>query len=157
MPDMYAASIDKITETMYTIINRKIFSLPKILLLPRLMFAQPRLMGTVFPAVMALDFVKAKGMAYLTTSIEEFSRDLKELEAKRRKLEEYDLQHAVDIVHGGATATKFTMKAWSNISEHIQLKQLQHNFLLQVLDSYVNLQVILLLNSLCCSPYILGS
>lgn len=48
-PGAYASSMDKVVSTAYDILNRKLFSLPKLLLLPAVISRKPALLIRIFP------------------------------------------------------------------------------------------------------------
>eukprot|EP00804_Cyclotella_cryptica_P025185 CCRYP_016989-RC/>CCRYP_016989-RC protein AED:0.09 eAED:0.09 QI:182/1/1/1/0.8/0.81/11/1581/464 len=50
-PEAYATSMDKVVSTAYDIINRKLFSLPKLLLLPGVISRKPSLLVKIFPFI----------------------------------------------------------------------------------------------------------
>ncbi|KAL7517980.1 hypothetical protein ACHAWX_002848 [Stephanocyclus meneghinianus] len=52
-PEAYASSMDKVVSTAYDVINRKLFSLPKLLLLPGVISRKPSLLVKIFPLTIA--------------------------------------------------------------------------------------------------------
>ena len=48
-PGVYASAMDTVVSTAYDIINRKLFSLPKLLILPGVISRQPSLLIKIFP------------------------------------------------------------------------------------------------------------
>ena len=53
-PDAYASSMDKVISTAYDILNRKLFSLPKLILLPGVISRKPSLLIQIFPVSLYL-------------------------------------------------------------------------------------------------------
>jgi len=122
-PESYAASIDNVVSTTYDIFNRKIFSLPKLLLLPSALSNQPGLLFTTFPIIFLSDLFKGKVVAMITNQVETLGKEIKQLKAKRTKLEQFDLKHAELLQRSGEdSATVFTKIRWLEITEVIQSK-----------------------------------
>lgn len=71
--------MDNVVSTTYDIINRKLFSLPKLLLLPGIMMKQPMLFIRVFPLILAADKFKAMLVASMTTEIERLNKQRKDV------------------------------------------------------------------------------
>ena len=88
----YDTAVETVVSTSYNLFNRKLFSLPKLLLLPSIMMRQPLLVLQITPFIFGSDYVKAKFMAYLTTTVEKLNSKKIELEARRTKVEAFDLK-----------------------------------------------------------------
>lgn len=121
--------MDEIVSTTYDFFNRKLFSLPKLMLLPGIMMRQPVLVAQITPFIFASDFLKAKVMAYLTTSIEKFKKDSMEVQAIRMKVEAFDMKNADLLQRSGVGATSFTQKRWEELTVSIQQKTFMASFL----------------------------
>ncbi|CAE7215336.1 PDK4 [Symbiodinium natans] len=85
--DVYAGEISSIVRTGHGIIDRMLFSVPKLALLPGILVSQPWLLLLVLPGNIGLDFVRAKAMAHLTGRIEKIGRELQELASRRSNME----------------------------------------------------------------------
>lgn len=107
----------------YDIVNRKLFSLPKILLLPGVMARQPMLVVQVFPFIFISDWVKATAVSYMTTTIEELRKETMEVKAIRTKVESFDIKNAELLQRSGAGGTKFTQRRWEELTVKIQNKE----------------------------------
>ena len=119
----YAASIDNVVSTTYDIFNRKIFSLPKLLLLPSVLVNQPGLFISTFPIILVTDLLKGKVVAMITNKVEKLGKEIKQFKAKRTKLEQFDLKHSELLQRSGdESATLFTKRRWLEITEIIQQK-----------------------------------
>jgi len=116
----YATSIDNIANTIYELFNRKLFSLPKILLLPGVMARQPWLIVQVFPFIMVTDWVKASGVAFLTTKIEHLQEELQHWRAIRTKVESFDLKNAELLHRSGSQSLPFTQRRWEALTNQVQ-------------------------------------
>ena len=135
-PDAYASSLDTITSTIHTLTTRKIFSIPKIMLLPRLFLSKPRLMAIVLPSVFAMDFAKSNVMSYLTSTIETLTKEQQKLESERRSVEEYDIQRADIIARSGTWALRLTQESWLSRTQQIQLIDMKASTLKTVRDFF---------------------
>jgi energy-coupling factor transporter ATP-binding protein EcfA2 len=128
-PDMYASSMDTIVTTVYDFCNRKMFSLPKLLLLPTIIMRQPLMVAQITPFIFASDFLKGKVMTYLTTNIERLQKEALEVTAIRTKVEAFDMKNAELLQRSGSGATKFTQKRWEELTVSIQAKTFMASFL----------------------------
>ena len=78
----------------YDIINRKLFSLPKLLILPGVIARQPMLLVKIFPFIIATDMVKGRIVAYVTDRVEQFQREARDVNSIRQKVEQFDMKNA---------------------------------------------------------------
>jgi len=115
--------------TNYDIFNRKLFSLPKILLLPGIIMRQPLLVAQIAPLIFGSDYIKARVMAFLTTNIEKFRKEAMEIESIRNKVESFDLKNAELLQRSGTGATQFTKRRWEDLTVQIQQKSFMASFL----------------------------
>ena len=109
--------------TVYDLFNRKLFSLPKILLLPGVMSRQPWLVAQVFPFIMISDWMKASAVAFLTRRIEKLQEELQQWQAIRTKVESFDLKNAEFLHRSGAQSLPFTQKRWEALTNQVQNRQ----------------------------------
>lgn len=126
--EQYADAINGALEMSFGIISARLFSLPKLMLLPGVVLAKPWLMLSVVPASMLLDTCKAGITAYLTAEVEMLHRHLLELASKRRRLELHDMKNE-DLMQR-ARASRFAQRQWRSIGDQIEdhgmrLKSLQ--------------------------------
>jgi len=128
-PDAYAASMDLVMSTAYDIFNRKLFSLPKVLLLPGVMAKQPWLVAQVVPFIFLSDFVKAYAVAYVTKKIEDFQKQIQELSSIRSKVEAFDMKNAELLQRSGTSSTLFTQRRWERLTVQIQARQVVSDLL----------------------------
>jgi energy-coupling factor transporter ATP-binding protein EcfA2 len=144
----FAGFIDTVVSTTYELFNRKIFSLPKIVLLPVVMGRQPKMIAQLFPIIFATDWMKGRVVSYMTNKMEQLEKDVQELNAIRAKVEQFDMKHAELLQRAGPGATNFTRRRWEDLTVRIQMKKvvselmartkgffafLQRNFLFSVL------------------------
>ncbi len=78
----------------HAFVSGKLFSVPKLALLPGVLRQRPSTLLAVLPLVVAVDFAKSGAEAYLTSSIEAIGTLASETASLRAKVEEHDLKHA---------------------------------------------------------------
>lgn len=125
----YANSMDVVMTTTYTIFNRKLFSLPKVLLLPTVMAKQPWLVVQVVPFIFLSDYVKAQLIAYVTNKIEELQKQIKDLSSVRSKVEAFDMKNAELLQRSGKSSMRFTQQRWENLTVQVQARQVVSDLL----------------------------
>jgi hypothetical protein len=69
--------METVVSTVYTMFNEKLFSLPKILLLPGMIGKQPLLLLKIFPFIILSDVVKSSIVSSLTDEIESIGKTMK--------------------------------------------------------------------------------
>jgi ABC-type Mn2+/Zn2+ transport system ATPase subunit len=112
----------KVLDISYEIWNRKLFSLPKILLLPGVMSRQPMLVVHVFPVIFASDWVKAYVMSAMTRRVEDLEKELQDLRAVRSKVESFDIKNAELLQRSGRGAIWFTQRRWEGLTVQVQAR-----------------------------------
>ena len=113
----------------YNLFSRKLFSVPKLLLLPSIVLKHPLLLAKIFPLIVAADFLKGKFVATLSYEIERLKKEKKDLEGKRTQMEQFDLKNADLIQRSGAASKEFTRKTWATVTAQIQAKGVAHTML----------------------------
>ena len=93
--------MDTIVSTTYDLFNRKLFSLPKVMLLPMVMARQPKMMAQIFPIIFFTDWVKGRAVAYMTSRVEQLQRETQEIDAMRNKVEAFDMKNAELLQRAG--------------------------------------------------------
>jgi hypothetical protein len=78
----------------YDIMNRKLFSLPKLLILPGVISRQPMLLVKIFPFIFLTDMVKGRIVAVITDRVEKFQREARDVDSIRQKVEQFDMKNA---------------------------------------------------------------
>lgn len=116
--------MNTVISTAYEIFNRKLFSLPKVLLLPAVMSRQPLLIAQVFPFIFASDWFKATAVTYMTTKIEALQKQINEISAVRSKVESFDIKNAELLQRSGKDATQFTQRRWEKLTIQVQSRQI---------------------------------
>lgn len=119
-PESYASSMSNVASTVYEFLNRKLFSLPKVLLLPGVMMRQPMLVVSVFPFIFLSDWIKANCVSFMTRKVEELQKELQTLRAVRSKIEAFDIKNAELLQRSGKGSTQFTQKRWQELTVKIQ-------------------------------------
>jgi len=112
--------MDTVVSTAYEIVNRKLFSLPKVLLLPTVMTKAPMLVIQVFPFIFLSDWLKSSAVGMMTTSVETLQKEIKDLSAIRGKVESFDIKNAELLQRSGQGATQFTQRRWEELTVKIQ-------------------------------------
>lgn len=116
--EAYADAINSVVEVSFGILSDKLFTLPKLLLVPGVLATKPWLLTTVLPASMALDI----GKAYLSTTLirrtEALHRELMELASRRRRMELHDMKHEELIQRGHAA--RFAARRWRELGDKIE-------------------------------------
>jgi hypothetical protein len=97
----YAGYMDTIVSTTYELFNRKLFSLPKVMLLPVIIARQPKMMAQIMPIIFFSDWVKGKAVAYMTSRIEQLEKETQEVVAMRSKVESFDMKNAELLQRAG--------------------------------------------------------
>lgn len=100
--ESFSESLDTIVAESYSIVERKLFSLPKLALLPGMLWRKPVLVATVIPGSIALDFLKSQLTALVSGMIESFNREMQELADRRRRVEQHDTKSEELIRRAGA-------------------------------------------------------
>jgi len=114
--------MNTVVATAYEIFNRKLFSLPKVLLLPGVMSRQPMLVAQVFPFIFLSDWAKASVVSYMTTTIENLQKEIQDLNAIRSRVESFDIKNAELLQRSGKGATRFTQRRWEDLTVKVQAR-----------------------------------
>ena len=85
--------------TSYDIFNRKLFSLPKLILLPAIVSRQPMLLLKIFPFIFVTDVIKGRIVASVTDKVEQFTNEARDIKSIRQKVEQFDMKNA-ELVSG---------------------------------------------------------
>jgi energy-coupling factor transporter ATP-binding protein EcfA2 len=118
----FAGYMDTIVSTSYDLFNRKLFSLPKVLLLPMVMSKQPTMIAQIFPIIFLSDWLKGRVVTYMTQRIEHLEKEIQELNAVRSKVEQFDMKNAELLQRAGPGATDFTKRRWQELTVKVQMK-----------------------------------
>lgn len=100
--DSYADAMATVVNTPFHLLERKLFSLPKLALLPGVFTSHPVLGIVALPAFLAVDGGKSWLNAKLTEQIEVHRRAGKKIDSTIQKVEAFDLKHAAQITSAGA-------------------------------------------------------
>lgn len=125
---------------VYDLFNRKLFSLPKILLLPGVMTRQPLLMAQVFPFIFVSDWIKAALVSQLTKTIEKMRKEVMEIKAVRTKVESFDMKNADVLQRSGYGATRFTQRQWEALTVDVQNREVMSDLLARSKDFFSFMQ-----------------
>ncbi|KAL7539301.1 hypothetical protein ACHAXR_009291 [Thalassiosira sp. AJA248-18] len=121
-PDVYASSMDTVVGTAYDIFNRKLFSLPKLMILPGVISRQPLLLVKIFPFIFFTDIMKGRIVASVTDKVEQFQREARDVNSVRQKVEQFDMKNAELLRRSGIGATRFTQRRWEELTLEYQAK-----------------------------------
>ena len=100
--EAYSEAMVELMADCYTLLEKKLFGLPNILLMTDTVLSQPALMMAVLPVSIALDFGRAQTMASLTARVEQLTKVLRTRLSMRKKIEEHDVRHAETISRTGS-------------------------------------------------------
>jgi len=116
--EAHAATLETSARRCYELCSRKIFSVPKLLLLPTMIASQPRAFLAALPVFLALDGAKARGIAALTQAVERRRKAAKTLASIRSKVEAKDVQDA-DALRA-ANGEAFVKARWATLASAIE-------------------------------------
>ena len=116
--DAQAQHLRQCLSTAIGLLQRKMFSLPKLALLPGAMASHPLTSAAGLTLAALVDAAKAKLVATVTTHIEELNREARRLSSVRSRVEAHDTQHAALL--RGARAEAFTRGHWSDLTLQLQ-------------------------------------
>ena len=139
-PDDLGSAMDVVVTNAYDIINRKLFSLPKLLILPGVISRQPNLLVKIFPLIFLTDMLKGKIVATVTERVERFQKDARDVNSIRQKVEQFDLKNAELLRRSGMGATKFTQRRWDEFTLDYQAKMAAGDLLRRTRGFYMWLQ-----------------
>jgi len=122
-PESYATNAETVVTTVYDMINRNLFSVPKLMLLPGIVAKQPMLLLQITPLILLSDWIKSTIVASITNEVERINKEVKDLESMRTKVEQYDLKNSELIQRSGHKSVLFTERKWMSYTEDIQDKQ----------------------------------
>jgi energy-coupling factor transporter ATP-binding protein EcfA2 len=139
-PDDLGSAMDTVVSNSYDIINRKLFSLPKLLILPGVISRQPNLLVKIFPLIFLTDMLKGKIVATVTERVEKFQKEARDMNSIRQKVEQFDLKNAELLRRSGMGATKFTQRRWDEFTIDYQAKMAAGDLLRRTRGFYMWLQ-----------------
>lgn len=123
-PGVYAESMNQVVTHAYDLFNRKLFSLPKLLLIPGIIMKQPMLVAQISPFIFASDYIKGRAVAYMTSTSERLDKEAKDLGSIRTKVEAFDMKNAELLQRSGQGATAFTQRRWEELTVRMQQKKI---------------------------------
>jgi len=126
----HSEAFNSVVSLSYSTIERKLFSLPKLALLPMMLWSSPWLIATVLPGSIALDMGKSQVVGMLSGRIESFNQQIQELSSRRQQVEQHDTKHE-EVIRRGA-ATPLAKTRWINMSTTLADLQLRHDALANV-------------------------
>lgn len=115
--EAYGAAAEATARRIYELTSRKIFSVPKMALLPSLLASNPAAFAYV-PLFVVVDGLKARAVASLTTAIEEEQNKLNVATSKRGRVEAHDTQKAFAIEAIGAS--RWNDKQWRGLTHDME-------------------------------------
>ena len=125
--ESYSEALSTVVSTPYNLLERKLFSLPKLALLPAVFASHPVLGLVALPVFVGVDGGKSWLNAKLTEQIEAHRRAAKRLESTIAKVNAFDLKHAGQIA--SANAFKLTRQRWSELLLSRQAEQTKMSIL----------------------------
>ena len=104
----------------YDMFNRKLFSLPKLIILPGVIARQPMLLIKIFPFIFITDMLKGRIVASVTDRVEQIQRDARDINSIRQKVEQFDMKNAELLRRSGTGATQYTQRRWDELTLEYQ-------------------------------------
>ncbi|KAK7235527.1 hypothetical protein SO694_00069188 [Aureococcus anophagefferens] len=98
--ERHAGNLETSASRCYQLVSRKVFSLPKLLLLPAIVAQHPSPSRAALPGFLAVDGLKARFLAALTSAIEEKRRESAKLASTPSKVEAHGVA-APGFTHRG--------------------------------------------------------
>jgi len=139
-PGLYANSMDTVVATAYDMFNRKLFSLPKLILLPSIVARQPLLLAKIFPFIFVTDWVKGRIVASVTDKVEQFTNEARDVKAVRQKVEQFDMKNAELLRRSGNGAIEYTERRWDELTLEYQAKMVAGDLLKRTRGFFLWLQ-----------------
>ena len=112
--DAHAEALDDVVHTMYNLVERKLFSLPKMALLPGVFARHPLLAITGLPCIIAVDAAKSHLYAALTQRFELHRKAEKRADSTLSRVVAFDLKHAGQIA--ATNSFELTRARWSELA-----------------------------------------
>jgi len=78
-PDAYATNSETVVTTVYDLVNRNLFSLPKLMLLPGIIAKQPMMLLKITPMILFADWIKSTIVSAITTEVERVNKEVKDV------------------------------------------------------------------------------
>ncbi len=116
--EAHASTLETSARRCYELASRKVFSVPKLLLLPTMISRHPKAFLAALPVFLALDGAKARGIAALTQAVERRRKAAKTLASTRSKVEARDVQDA-DALRA-ADGEAFVKERWAALASSIE-------------------------------------
>ena len=116
--DSQAQHLRQMLMTSYQLLERKLFTLPRLALLPGAMIGHPFASLAGMAIAIVFDAAKAKAVATITINIESLNRESRKLSSIRSRVEAHDSQNAGLL--RGARAEAFTRSHWKAITMELQ-------------------------------------
>ncbi|CAE8691277.1 unnamed protein product, partial [Polarella glacialis] len=113
----YAESAGELVDDCYSLVEKKLFALPNVVLLSGMLVHQPLLVMAVLPVSIALDFARSKVMTKLSSHIEKASLQIQKLVARRKKVEQHDVNHEEVISRSGTS--HITAYQWNSLAKQV--------------------------------------
>ena len=116
--DSQASHLRQVLTTSHRLLERKLFTLPRLALLPGALVGHPIASAAGMAIAVAFDGAKAKAVAFITSRIESLTRESRKLSSMRSRVEAHDSQNAMLL--RGARAEAFTRAHWQDLTLELQ-------------------------------------
>ena len=103
----------------YSLVERKLFSLPKLVLLPALVPRHPAL-WLVFPVAITMDYARSYVSTQITDQVQTYDKKRALLVSKREQIEAFDQKHSHLVLRSGQGSAAFVQRQWHSITTDIQ-------------------------------------
>ncbi|KAJ1458277.1 hypothetical protein M885DRAFT_437011 [Pelagophyceae sp. CCMP2097] len=132
--DSYAKSLESSMRSMYQLTSRKVFSVPKLALVPRVLALHPIAAAAATPLFLVVDALKARLVAKISAEIEVRRKLATALESRRSKVEAHDSSKAQAITAVGAQ--EWNSRQWAALAAEVEAHQ-HVKTLLETIRRYV--------------------
>lgn len=131
----YTDAFNAVVGLIHRTVEEKLFSLPKLVLLPGMLVNQPMLVVSVLPASIVLDIGRTRIVTQLARRIEQLSRQIQDLANRRRKVEEHDAKNE-ELIRRGASGA-FVEANWRAMAKELESLSLRYQSLTS-LRAFIN-------------------
>ena len=114
----YTESLGLMSTDAFELVSRKLFSLPKLMLFPKLLVTRPAFVAMALPLAVVLDTAKASVQSSMRLAERRCQERANELKSEQQRVQEHDVRHVQQIKIG--FAAPFTQERWESLARRIQ-------------------------------------
>lgn len=116
--ESYVDALRTTVNTPFNLAERKLFSLPKLALLPAVVGSHPLLSALGLPLALLVDAGKSALVATISRRVEAYRRHARLLGSRRTRVEAFDTKHAAALT--SANALSLSRETWRELTVAIQ-------------------------------------